>query len=256
MKPIIPWPGGKRRLLPHLLPLLSEIPHTCYVEAFAGGAAVLFGRPVPAKVEVLNDIDQDLVRLYRVVASHLEEFCRQFRWALASRTMFEWAKLQHPETLTDIQRGARYYFLQRQCFGARVTSRSFGVSTTGGPRINLLRIEEDLSEAHLRLARVIIECLPWDECIRRYDSPTTLFLFDPPYWQTAGYGTPFGWEQYEALAEAMTGLRGKAILTINDHPDVRRLFGSFPSRAVPIRYTVGGGKGVERRERVYRTWQK
>lgn len=255
MHSIVPWPGGKRRLLQHLLPLLSDNPHTCYVEAFAGGAAVLFGRPTPAKAEVLNDIDQELVRLYRVVAHHLEEFVRQFKWALASRTMFDWAKMQRPETLTDIQRAARYFFLQRQCFGAKVSSRNFGTSTTSGPRINLLRIEEDLSDAHLRLAKVIIECLPWDECIQRYDRPETLFLLDPPYWQTEGYGVPFGWEQYEQLAEAMAGLKGKAILTINDHPDIRRQFGRFKSKVVGISYTLGGGhKAAKRAERIYRSW--
>lgn len=249
-KPIVPWPGGKRRLTSHLLPLLSANPHTCYVEAFAGGAALLFARE-PAKTEILNDVDGDLVRLYRVVAHHLDEFVRQFRWALASREMFHWAQLQHVDTLTDIQRAARFYYLQRLCFGAKVSSRTFGTSSTGGPRINLLRIEEELSDAHLRLSRVVIEQLPWQQCVARYDRPLTLFFLDPPYWQTQGYGTPFGLDQYEALAEVMGGLQGKAILTINDHPEMRRVFGRFRSRAVSICYTIGGNKGVARRERIY-----
>ena len=97
MTPLFPWPGGKTRLLPHLLPLITATPHTCYVEAFAGGAAVLFARE-PAKVEVLNDVNGELVRLYRVVSHHLDEFVRQFRWALTSREMFRWAKLQHVDT--------------------------------------------------------------------------------------------------------------------------------------------------------------
>ena len=53
--PIIPWMGGKRRLAKHLLPMFPE--HSCYVELFSGGAALFFMRPVPAKVEVLNDIN-------------------------------------------------------------------------------------------------------------------------------------------------------------------------------------------------------
>lgn len=253
VKPIIAWPGGKRRLLPQLLPLLSANPHTCYVEAFAGGAAVLFARD-PAKVEVLNDIDGELVRLYRVVAHHLEEFVRQFKWALSSREMFRWAQLQHVDTLTDIQRATRFYYLQRLCFGAKVSSRTFGTSASGGPRINLLRIEEDLSNAHLRLSRVTIEHLPWHQCLDRYDKPDTLFLLDPPYWQTTGYGVPFGWEQYEALADRMATIKGRAILTINDHPDIRRLFKGLPVKSVPIRYTIGGmQQAVSRRELIYRS---
>lgn len=251
-KPIIPWPGGKRRLLPHLRPLL-ETPHTCYCEPFAGGAAVLFARE-PARVEVLNDIDGELVRLYRVIANHLDEFVRQFRWALTSHEMFAWAKMQVPDTLTDIQRAARFYYLQRLAFGAKVSSRTFGVSATAAKSINLLRIEEELSAAHLRLHRVVIEHLPWQECIARYDRPETLFLLDPPYWQTEGYGVPFGWDQYEALAATLRTLKGRAILTINDHPAIRALLDWLPHEMVPIRYTIGGGKGAARREVIYRTW--
>jgi DNA adenine methylase len=68
--PIIPWPGGKRRLLKHLYPHFPA--HECYVEAFAGGAAALLLRPYPAPVEVMNDVNGDLVRLYRCVRHHLD----------------------------------------------------------------------------------------------------------------------------------------------------------------------------------------
>ncbi|XAI95412.1 hypothetical protein [Leptolyngbya phage Lsp-JY19] len=254
-KPIIPWPGGKRRLLPTLLPLLQEVPHRCYCEPFAGGAAVLFARD-PAPIEVLNDIDGELVRLYRVVSCHLEEFIRQFKWSLVSREMYRWAQMQAPETLTDIQRAARFYYLQKLGFGGKVEGRSLGVGPTAAKRLNLLRLEEDLSAAHLRLHRVTIEHLTWQACVARYDRPTTLFLLDPPYWETEGYGVDFGWEQYEALATALRGLKGHAILTINDHPRIRELFDWLPRQLVPIRYTLGGGEGPERREVIYRTWSR
>ena len=74
--PIIPWMGGKRRLAKHLLPMFPE--HSCYVELFSGGAALFFMRPTPAKVEVLNDINGQLINLYRVVQHHFDEFVRQF----------------------------------------------------------------------------------------------------------------------------------------------------------------------------------
>jgi DNA adenine methylase len=250
-KTVVPWPGGKTRLLQHLLPLLSDNPHTCYVEAFAGGAAVLFARQ-PAKVEVLNDTHSELVRLYRVLAHHLDEFTRQFRWALTSREMFRWAQLQHVDTLTDIQRAARFYYLQRLAFGGKVAGQTFGTATTTPKRINLLRIEEELSAAHLRLHSVVIECLPWQRCIERYDAPHTLFLLDPPYWRTEGYGQPFPLAEYEQLAEMMARLKGQAILTINDHPQMRRLFDRFRGRSVPIRYTIGGqGRSLPAKERIY-----
>jgi DNA adenine methylase len=248
---LFPWPGGKTRLLQHLLPLLSENPHTCYVEAFAGGAALLFARE-PAKVEVLNDTHGELVCLYRVVANHLDEFVRQFRWALTSRQMFKWAQMQHPDTLTDIQRAARFYYLQRLTFGGKVTGQTFGTASTSPKRINLLRLEEELSAAHLRLHNVVVEYLPWQDCVAKYDAPHTLFFFDPPYWETEGYGSEFGMDQYEALAHWMGAMKGTAILTINDHPQMRRVFAGFASKTVPIRYTLGGnGRSAPRKERIY-----
>jgi DNA adenine methylase len=78
-EPIIPWMGGNWRLADTLLQRFP--PHECYVELFAGGAALYFLRP-PAQVEVVNDINGELVNLYQVGQHHIEEFVRQFKWAL------------------------------------------------------------------------------------------------------------------------------------------------------------------------------
>ena len=115
--PLVPWVGGKRRLAQHILPLFPE--HSCYVEPFCGAAALFFLKE-PAKVEVLNDVHGELVRLYRVVQNHLDEFVRQFRWALASREMYGWLQAVPPDTLTDIQRAARFFYLQKLGFGGKV----------------------------------------------------------------------------------------------------------------------------------------
>ncbi len=254
VQPFIPWLGGKRRLARQILPLFPE--HACYVEPFCGAAALFFLREEPAKAEVLNDINEDLVNLYRVVQHHLDEFVRQFRWALVSRQMFDWAKATPPATLTDIQKAARFYYLQKLCFSGKVSGRTFGTATTSAPRLNLLRIEEELSEVHLRLARVTVEHLPWRECVEKYDRPHTLFYLDPPYWQVEGYGVPFGLEEYQALAQIMARIQGKAILSINDHPEMRRAFGAFRTKSVDVTYTVNNrsGNGSGARELIARNW--
>lgn len=249
-QPIIPWIGGKRRLADRIFPLFPA--HECYVEPFAGGAALFFLRQ-PAKVEVLNDINGELVNLYRVVQHHLEEFVRQFKWALTSRTVFEWLKVTRPETLTDIQRAARFFYLQQNAFGGRVDGQNFGTATTAPP-LNLLRIEQNLSDAHLRLSGVYIEHLPWQDIIERYDREHTLFYLDPPYWETEGYGVPFEWCQYEQMAELLSSIKGKAIISLNDHPDIRKVFSRYHIESTNIRYTVGGGAGVERGEVLIFNW--
>lgn len=252
--PIIPWIGGKRRLADHIIPRFPQ--HKCYVEPFAGGAAILFMRP-PAEVEVLNDVNGDLVNLYRVVQHHLEEFVRQFKWALSSRQVFEWLKMTRPETLTDIQRAARFYYLQHNCFGARLQSQTFGTATTTPPGLNLLRLEETLSAAHLRLAQVFIEQLDWRDCVARYDREHTLFFMDPPYWQTEGYGVDFPMAEYEGLAHALRTIKGKAILTVNDHPAMREAFSGFYVETVDITYTVGGGaRATPSKEMIIYSWDE
>lgn len=252
-RPIIPWPGGKRRLLNHLYPHFPS--HECYVEAFAGGAAALLMRPYPAQQEVLNDVDGELVSLYRCVRHHLDELVRMFRWSLVSRQMYEWAVMERPETLTDIQRAARFYYLQKLGFGAKTHSRTFGVVTGGGPRLNLLRIEEELSAAHLRLANVVIEHLAWHECFERYDRPGTLFYLDPPYWETEGYGVDFPFSEYERMADLMRSAQGKVLVSINDHPAIREVFAGFTMIPLQIRYTIGiHGRDKPAGELIIKSW--
>lgn len=238
-KPIIPWMGGKTRLAKHILPMFPE--HQCYVEVFAGGAA-LFYKKEPSKVEILNDINGELVNLYRVVQHHLEEFLRQFKWALTSRQMFAWEQMKNPETLTDIQRAARFYYLQKLCFGGKSSSQTFGTAASSKPRLNLLRIEEDLSDAHLRLTGVNIERLDWFKVIEKYDRDYTFFYLDPPYLDTACYGVEFGLEQYELMADLARTIKGKMLISINDHEAIRDIFKGLNSKQLKINYTVGGGQ--------------
>ncbi|WP_417631302.1 DNA adenine methylase [Citrobacter freundii] len=246
--PIVPWIGGKRRLAKHILPLFPA--HTCYVEPFCGAAALYFLK-TPSKTEVINDINGELVNLYRVVKHHLEEFVRQFKWALVSRQIYKWLQDTPEETLTDIQRAARFYYLQKQAFGGKVADHSFGTSTTSAPRFNLLRIEEELSMAHLRLSRTLIEHLDWHQCIERYDRPHTLFYCDPPYWGTEGYGVEFGLENYDHMAELARSTKGKMIISVNDIPEMRQAFNGLNIQTVDISYNLKvTGKAMPRKELV------
>lgn len=78
---------------------------------------------------MLNDVNGDLINLYRVVQNQLEEFVRQFKWALSSRQVFKWLQITRPGTLTDIQRAARFYYLQQSAFGGRVNGQTYVTRT-------------------------------------------------------------------------------------------------------------------------------
>lgn len=250
--PIIPWIGGKRRLADAILPLFPK--HQCYVEPFCGAAALFFMKR-PSPVEVINDINGELVNLYRVVKHHLEELYRQFKWVLTSRQNWEWLQNTPPETLTDVQRAARFLYLQKLAFGGKVDGQHFGTATTSRPRFNIFTLEEGLAEAHFRLANTTIEHLTWRECLVKYDRPHTLFYCDPPYWQVEGYGVEFPWIEYENLARIARAISGQMIISINDHPAIRELFAGFDCIEIEHTYTVGGGdKAISCIELIYGTW--
>lgn len=231
----LPYIGGKNRLASKIIALFPE--HTTYVEAFAGGAQVIF-RKKPSRVEVLNDLDFDVVNFFRVLRLHHREFIHQLRYALISRRTFEIWQKTDPETLTDIQRAVRFFYLQKNCFGGRVVRPSFHYGVTHPSNFNPRRIQEIVSKVYERLQRVQIESLPYEEILRRYDRPTTLFYLDPPYWQRELYRQNFSEEDFIALEKRLHGLKGKFILSLNDAPEVRRLFRSFHIRATGIAYTA------------------
>ena len=124
-----------------------------------------------------------------------------------------------------------------------------------GRHAHLMRIEEELSAVHVRLANVIVEHLPWHDCLQRYDRPATLHYLDPPYWETEGYGVDFPFSEYERMAELMRSLQGRAVLSINDHPEIRRVFEGFALIPLQIRYTVGReGRDQAAGELIIKSW--
>jgi DNA adenine methylase len=230
--------GGKSKLAARIIDIFPE--HKSYVEVFGGALWVFFRKP-ESKYEVVNDFDGDLIAFYRVIQNHLEEFLKQFKYMLASREFFEdWKEQIEARGLTDIQKAARYYYLQRQCFGGRVKGRTFGVIPEGVPRINLLRMEEELSEVHLRFTRVVIEHLDYADLIKRYDKPETLFYLDPPYHEAPTYKHNFhDIEDYVKMCDVLKNIKGKFVFSINSHPDIIEIFKDFNIENVNLKYTIG-----------------
>ena len=242
MKSALPYLGGKSRLAPQIV---KDIPmdHTCYVEPFCGACWVLLAKE-PSRAEVINDKDSDLATFWRVIQNHLEEFLRYYRYAVTSREIFEIEKAKNARLLTDIQKADRYFYLQKLGFGGKTSGRTFGTSATGPGRLNLLNLEEHLQQLYDRLSppRVTIENLDALDCIKRYDRKTTFFYIDPPYYATAGYAVPYGPEDYQNLVEILSSIKGRFLLSLNDHPKVREIFGDFRIKRVTLKYSAGNSR--------------
>ena len=241
MNSFLAYMGGKSLLARKIIPKIPE--HKCYVEVFAGAAWLLFKKEESVSdVEIINDINLDLVTLYRVVKHHLEEFIRYFKWVLVSRDEFYRFRKELPDTLTDIQRAVRFYYLLKLGYAARIKDPSFSIATTSKPRLNLLRIEEELSAVHLRLARVYIEHRSYAEVFARFDKPDTFFYIDPPYYGCEDYYGDgiFDQSDFMKLRDILASISGKFILSINDVDHIRDLFRGFHIETVPTSYSAAG----------------
>jgi len=220
----IPYIGGKNRLAAQIIELFPE--HTTYVEAFAGGAQVFY-RKEPSKVEVLNDLDYDIVNFFRVCQAHYEELIRYLRFTVVSRQWFAVLRATDPAMLTDIQRAARFLYMQKNAFGGLIVKQNFHYGVTKPSNFSPARIPAMIEAAHKRLANAQIESLPYEQVIEKYDRPTTLFYLDPPYWERKLYKFNFKEDDFVALADRLGRLKGNFILSLDDHPKVREIFRSF-----------------------------
>lgn len=242
-KPVAPWLGGKRALASLLINRIEVIPHARYVEPFIGMGGIFFRRRSRPKMEVINDINRDVVNLFRILQRHFQQLLDVLKWQVCSRAEFERLVQVDPDTLTDLERAARFLYLQRAAFGGHAVKQHFGVDFNGGARFNLTKLVPMLEDVHERLAGVLIERLPYADCIKRYDSrPGTLFYCDPPYWGcTDDYGKDiFSPADFEALRDLLSGLQGRFILSINDKPEIREIFHGFEIEEVALNYRLSG----------------
>jgi DNA adenine methylase len=242
MKGPLAYIGGKRRLAPKLVALFPD--HRTYVEPFAGGAQVLFAKP-PSPVEVLNDLNGDIVNFFRICQHHHEELLRYLRFTTVSRTTWQIFHKQDPTTLTDVQRAARFLYLQKNSFGGLVVGQAYHYCVSKPSGFNLERLPELIEATARRLERVQLESWPYEKILERYDRPQTLFYLDPPYVGVKLYRFNFADADFYTLADRLTRLRGKFVLSINAHPIARAAFSQFETRTVIVPYTVApGGKSV------------
>jgi len=86
--------------------------------------------------------------------------------------------------------------------------------------------------------RLNIECLDWRDCIGRYDRGHTLFYLDPPYFGTKDYVHNFEEEDFAALAAVLALIKGKFLLSLGDHPVMRKLFSSFNIAPLTVKYST------------------
>ena len=241
VSPVAPWVGGKRNLAKRITAILDGVAHQTYAEPFVGMGGIFLRRSKRSRCEVINDFGRDVSNLFRILQRHYPQFLEVLRFQLTTRAEFQRLVDTNPSTLTDLERAARFLYLQRTTFGGKVSGRNFGVSRDRPGRFNLTTLEPMLEDLHTRMAGVVIECLDYAEFITRYDGEETLFYLDPPYWGCEGdYGKDlFGREEFDRMAAQLGKIKGRFLMSINDVPAVREAFAAFVVKEVATTYTIG-----------------
>lgn len=225
-KPIAPYIGGKRNLAKRLCRVIDAHDHVTYAEPFVGMGGIFLRRSQPARSEFINDRSKDVYNLFRILQEHYVAFLDLLRFQITTQAGFERLLKVDAETLTDLQRAARFLYLQRVAFGGKVDRRTFGISNDRPARFNITTLEPDLEALHERLSAVTVTCLGYEAFIARVDRASTLIYLDPPYYGCEGdYGKDaFGREDFTTIASRLKKLKGDFILSINDVPEIRALF--------------------------------
>lgn len=223
MDSFISWIGGKKFLRKRILEQFpAQGTYNRYIEVFGGAGWILFSSDKHAAMEVYNDVNGDLVNLFRCVKYHPDAIKNELRYIFMSREQFFDARNQiQMRGTTDIQRAARFWILIKESFGTDL--RSFGLRSR-----DMEVAKGYLNEVSERLNKVVIENLDFQQILRTYDKEDALFYLDPPYYETEKYYPDrFMPEDHIRLRDALGGIKGKFILSYNDCEYVRELYKGY-----------------------------
>ncbi len=242
------WAGGKRRLLPHILPL---IPHDTkvYYEPFMGGGAVLFAvAENPPQFMVANDSNEELILCYETVRDNVKEVLEQLAKmkAMDSESFYytvrAWDKEKF-EGKTNAERAARFIYLNKTGYNGlwRVNRSGFNNVPFGHREF---RYDEDtIKEASKKLQNVLLCVGDFENAVRNVGENDFVY-FDPPYMETfTGYTKEgFGINEQTRLKDVCIQLMGKGakILVSNkDLPEIRKIWQDFKIDKVDVFHALG-----------------
>ncbi len=234
-RPMLRYHGGKWQLAPWIVSFFPE--HRVYVEPYAGAGSVLMRKP-RTYCEVLNDLDQELVNIYRVMrdaesAARLEHLLRLTPFARS-----EW-KLAYEPTEDSVERAHRCVVRSFMGFGSdsvkanRQTGFRYNSNRSGTTAAtDWSRFPNHLQQFTARLQGIVIESRPALDVIGNFDASGVLFYVDPPYPHSTrrdvrGYSHEMTDDDHRELAAKLHEAKGNVFLSGYSCPLYDELFGDW-----------------------------
>lgn len=225
-RPVLRWHGGKWLLAPWIIEHLP--PHRVYVEPFGGAASVLL-RKRRSHAEIYNDLDGDVVNLFRVLrSSDAARLVEMVRLTPFARREFADAYRPSEDPLEQARRLLIRSFMGFAAKGATGNTTGFRANSTRSgttPGEDWANYPDALALVVRRLAGVVIENRPAADVMLHHDGPETLHYVDPPYVHetrskggVGSYRHEMTTDEHARLLEALCDLKGMVVLSGYPHP--------------------------------------
>ena len=254
LSPMLKWVGGKRQLLPEIVPMINE-KSTLYVEPFIGGGAVLFN--MQPKKAIINDYNQELINVYKTVRDNLEELLDELRVheeKNSSDYYYEIRALDRAdefEKMSNIEKAARIIYLNKTCYNGLYRVNSSGQFNSPYGRYKKPNI---VNEPVLRAISKYfnsneIEILNGDykEVLKNLSQEAFVYL-DPPYMPISssssftGYTEGgFGYNSQVELKKECDKLNKQGIRFVQSNSDceqIRELYKDYKIKTVKAKRSI------------------
>lgn len=240
-KPFVKWAGGKTALLSHLNEFVPS-KFNRYCEVFVGGGAFFFN--LAPQEAVLSDANPELINSFQVVQKKPYELIAALARYKNEESAFYRIRSQNPRLLSQVNRAARFIYLNKTCFnGLYRVNKSGNFNTPYAKNSTTQYIEEEaLLAASTALKNAQIHCADFSEVVDSQVRTGDFIYFDPPYMPVSEFSnfkryTPnqFGETDHVRLAEAFRKLdkMGCYVLLSNaHHPRVVELYKGFRQHTV------------------------
>jgi DNA adenine methylase len=215
--PVLKYPGSKWKIADWIISHFP--PHTTYLEPFFGSGAVFFTKPL-SKVETINDIDGNIVNLFKVIREQPEELARLIEFTPWARDEYY---ASYESTDDPLEKARRFLVRCWQGYGTDISHKvGWNNAKRGSLRVSrnneFLKLPQNIILAAERLKHAQIENRPAVELIQEYNSLEVLIYADPPY----TFDTRTGGKRYEnemtqddhvELLKALKQHKGPAIIS-------------------------------------------
>lgn len=230
-RPVLRYFGGKWMLAPWIIALLP--PHEIYVEPFGGAASVLMRKP-RAKVEVYNDLDGEIVNVFRVLRDKdsSRELAKKLRLTPYARAEYAAAFINEGDDVERARRTIVRAFMGHGPDSVNLGHRSgFRAKTLNSNRtaaLDWVNYPPEVPRFCERLSGVTVEARDAFEVIPDFDTERTLFYVDPPYMHATrgdrhNYRHELSDEDHSRLLVVLAGLRGMVALSGYATPEYEAL---------------------------------